>query len=127
MIRLPIEPLSPIILPILISGETASREVDGLLDCGASYLVVATEDAEALGYDLQMAPAVRAVTANGVVEAPFVVLRSVSIGPFEVRNVGAMCRNVSGDRISALIGLNLLWRFRLTLDPAKREMTIRPC
>ncbi|HYX24518.1 MAG TPA: retropepsin-like aspartic protease [Thermoanaerobaculia bacterium] len=116
MLRVQIEPMSPIILPVQICGRGRIREVDALLDTGASYLVIATQDAIDLGHDLTLAPKLSVVTANGLVQAPLIVVESVQLGPYTARDVQTLCLDMVGDRISSLLGLSLLSRFRLVLD-----------
>jgi predicted aspartyl protease len=66
--------MSPIILPVQVCGEGKIREVDAILDTGASYLVITTQDAIDLGHDLILAPRLSVATANGVVQAPLIVV-----------------------------------------------------
>lgn len=114
--KYPIEPLSPIILPITIFGDQVSRTIDSLLDTGASYLVITRQDAIDLGYDLVFAPPFDVVTANGVVRAPRIVLKAVTLGPFTARNIPTLCLDMSGDRISSLLGLSFLSHFKISID-----------
>jgi clan AA aspartic protease (TIGR02281 family) len=116
MLRMRIEPMSPIIVPIQIRGGGKSREVDSLLDTGASYLVIATQDAIDLGYDLTLAPKLSVVTANGIVQAPLIILEEVQLGHYVARHVQTLCLDMVGDRISSLLGLSLLSRFRILLN-----------
>jgi clan AA aspartic protease (TIGR02281 family) len=116
MLRVQIEPTHPIILPIQVRGSGKICEVDGLLDTGASYFVIATQDALELGHDLTLAPRLSVVTANGVVQAPLIVVESVQLGQYLARQVETLCLDMVGDRVSSLLGLSLLSRFRLVLD-----------
>lgn len=111
-----IEPKRPIILPVQIRGDGKTREVDALLDTGASYLVIPTLDAIDLGYDLTKAPKLSVVTANGIIQAPLIVADAVQIGHYIARDVETLCLDMVGDRISSLLGLSLLSRFRVVID-----------
>ena len=123
--KYPIEPLNPIILPITIFGDQGSRTIDSLLDTGASYLVITREDAIDIGYDLTFAPPFDVVTANGVVRAPRIVLNAVTLGPYTARNIPTLCLDMSGDRISSLLGLSFLSHFRISLDFKGRILEIQ--
>jgi clan AA aspartic protease (TIGR02281 family) len=116
MLRMQIEPMSPIILPVQVHGRGRTREVDALLDTGASYLVIATQDAIDLGHDLTLTPKLSVVTANGVIQAPLIVVESIQLGQYVARHVQALCLDMVGDRVSSLLGLSVLSRFRLVLD-----------
>ena len=122
--KVAIEPMSPIILSIRISGGGRVREIDSLLDTGASYLVIANEDALDLGHDLAAAPRFPVVTANGVIEAPLILLQSVQLGPYLVRNVPTLCLSLVGDRISSLLGLSLLAHFTVSIDSRRRILVV---
>lgn len=119
-----IEPLSPVVLPITISGDSGSRTIDSLVDTGASYLVITREDAIDLGYDLTFAPPFDVVTANGVVRAPRIVLNAVTLGPYTVRNVPTLCLDFAGDRISSLLGLSFLSHFKICMDFKRKVLEI---
>lgn len=127
MMKYSIEPLDTIILPITISGSRSSRTIDSLLDTGASYLVITREDAIDLGYDLTFAPPFDVVTANGIVRAPRIVLNSVTLGPYTVRNIPTLCLDMSGDRISSLLGLSFLSHFKMNLDFKGQILEIEDC
>lgn len=127
MIELPLDPANGIILPIRISGPEHTREIDALLDTGASYLVIPTEDAIDLGYDLALSPRFPAVTANGIVEAPLILLRSVRLGPYCINEVPAMALNMAGDRISSLLGLSFLCHFDVGLNLKSGNLLIEDC
>jgi len=122
-----IEPMDPIVLPIIIASGKRKREIDSLLDTGATYLVITTEDAIDLGYDLAVAPRFPVVTANGIVEAPLILLESVQLGPYTVRNVSTLSLNMAGDRVSSLLGLSVLSQLKICIDAKNGLLTVEDC
>lgn len=95
-----------------------------MLDTGASFVVISTEDAIGIGYDLSAAPRSRVVTASGVVEPPRIMLRRVSVGQLYTEDVPAICYDIPGGEISALLGLSFLERFKISLDYKTSTMEI---
>jgi len=93
-----------------------------LLDTGASDVLIPQSVADSLG--LQMGPEVRTKrysTANGVVEQPVVMLRSVSLGGASVENVPA---SVSPDMTFGLLGLSFFNHFTYNIDAAAGVVTL---
>ena len=123
--KLRLRPDQPILLYVTIAGDRGTREVLSVLDTGADFVLIPTEDALRLGYDVANAPRIPLATANGVIEAPKVVLSEVSIGDLRAENVDAICYDMPGAHVSALLGLSLLRRFRITLDFPRLTLEIR--
>jgi clan AA aspartic protease (TIGR02281 family) len=94
-----------------------------IIDTGATYTSITQEMAEALGYGIgQDTERVLISTANGVVSAPVVILDSVSLGGYGVRNLKAIVlpqRSQPG-----LLGLNYLQNFRFSVDSGRREFRL---
>lgn len=122
--QLPIVPGRPVVIRIRVYGEKGVREMDALLDTGAAFVTISPRSAAQLGYDLQGAPRVPVATANGVVDAPQILLSRVSFGEFGEADVPALCVDVSPAGVGALLGLSLLGRFNITLDAKVRMLTI---
>ena len=121
---LTITPGEPIVVPIRVFGRSGAREMDALLDTGASFLTIPPEDAIDLGYSLEESPRVSLATAKGTIEAPKVVLSHVTLGPYDARAVPAICLDIAGAGVSSLLGLSLLARFNIALQSKAGTLTI---
>ncbi|MCA8927473.1 MAG: TIGR02281 family clan AA aspartic protease [Alphaproteobacteria bacterium] len=87
------------------------QDVSFLIDTGASDLVLTREAAARVGLDVDRLDFSRpAQTANGTVLGAPVVLRTVTLGPFEDRDVPAVVNG--GDLDTSLLGMSYLKRFR---------------
>jgi aspartyl protease family protein len=95
-----------------------------LIDTGASDVLIPQSVADRLG--LQIGPDTRTKrysTANGVVEHPVVMLRSVSLGEASVENVPA---SVSPSMEVGLLGLSFFNHFTYNIDAAAGVVTLTP-
>ena len=119
-----ISPGELIVLRIRVFSGSASREMDGALDTGASFVTIPPEDAIDLGYDLAGAPKVTVATANGLIQVPKIVLPRVELGPHAVNDVAAICLDIAGDEVSSLLGLSLICRFNITIDNKAGVLTV---
>lgn len=98
-----------------------------VLDTGATYMSISRDMAEELHLDLKHSAHVPITTANGTIEVPKVVLKSVKVNGLEARNIEATVMDFkTSSNFSGLLGLSFINRFRLTLDPAKGQMTFEP-
>lgn len=87
------------------------RDVDFLVDTGATALVLSQRDARRAGFDpARLVFSQPAMTANGMVYSAPVTLDRVRLGPFEDRNVSAMVNGGALD--TSLLGMRYLERFR---------------
>jgi len=94
-----------------------------LIDTGASDVTVPMAVARKLGLDLENARTQRYNTANGVIESPVLMLRSVSLGTATVENVPA---SVSSSMSVGLLGLSFFNHFTVSVDAANGIVTLRP-
>ena len=95
-----------------------------LIDTGASDVLMPQAVADQLG--LEVGPETRTkryVTANGIVEHPVVMLRSVSLGGAEVRDVPA---SISPHMSVGLLGLSFFNHFTYEIDAARGIVTLVP-
>jgi aspartyl protease family protein len=94
-----------------------------LIDTGASDVLVPESVAAQLGLDTGAAARTkRYSTANGVVEHPVVMLRSVALGGAVVENVPA---SVSPNMDVGLLGLSFFNHFTYNVDAAEGIVTLR--
>lgn len=86
------------------------REVEFLVDTGATDVVLSPADARRVGIDMaRLRYTIEAQTANGTVRAAPVTLETMRIGPFDDRDVPAVVNEVPIAR--SLLGLGYLDRF----------------
>jgi clan AA aspartic protease (TIGR02281 family) len=91
------------------------------LDTGATYSQVTPDDVVALRLETDHLPSVQVQTADGrSLQSQMVILDSLKIGSFEIRDLEALVGDVR------LLGLNALERFRITLDLKRGELILEP-
>ena len=96
-----------------------------IIDTGATFTSISREMALGLGY--QLGPGVEQVwigTANGVVAAPIIILDSVNLQGYAVRNLKAVVLPQKSQSTIGLLGLNFLDHFRYSVDPGRREFRL---
>ena len=105
---------------------TLNGNVTGLflLDTGASMCVIGPETARRLNLP-PSAQQVELRTANGVVRAPVVQLRSVDVGGNRARDVQAVVHGAIGPPLDGIIGLSYLNHFSYGVDPRRRVLRLR--
>jgi clan AA aspartic protease (TIGR02281 family) len=79
-----------------------------LIDTGASYTVITPKMAETLGIAIAAdSPTVPVTTANGILHAPVVRLKHVSLGGLQVDNVDAVVTELGDSpQLSGLLGMS---------------------
>ena len=93
-----------------LTVEVNGREVDFVVDTGATDIVLTREDAERLGIDTgSLSYRGLAGTANGMVRTARVSLDRVRLGGVTDRNVGAVVNE--GEMDKSLLGMRYLQRF----------------
>lgn len=98
-----------------------------ILDTGATYMSISKEMAEELGIDLSRTEMVPITTANGKIEVPKVILKSVKVNGLEAKNVEATVMNFKKDAsFSGLLGLSFINQFKLTIDPNQGHLLFEP-
>jgi clan AA aspartic protease (TIGR02281 family) len=110
---------TPIVIRrVKINGPSVVREIDMVLDTGAVYTIIAWDVAKDIGYD----PAVSEhrmpiVTANGIIEAPLITVRSIQIADLRAESVDVICHDIPEiTGIEGLLGLSFLKKFRTLID-----------
>lgn len=95
--------------------EINGRDVDFIVDTGATDLVLSREDADRVGIDLDGLSFDRpAQTANGVVMGAYVRLDQIRFGPYTDSSFPA--RVNGGDLGTSLLGMEYLKQYRLQVD-----------
>ena len=104
---------------------TLDGNVSGLflLDTGASVCVLAPTLARRLG----LAPdgQVQLQTANGIVTASLVRLRTVDVGGNRARDIAAVVHPAVAPPLDGVIGLSFLDHFTYAVDPRRHTLRLR--
>ena len=93
-----------------------------LLDTGASLCVIAPTLARRL--DLAPGGQAQLQTANGVVTAPIVRLRTIDVGGNRAHDVLAVVHAAVPPPLDGIIGLSFLDRFTYSVDPRRRTLRL---
>ena len=103
------------LVPGRINGESVGVFI---LDTGASFTSLSTTVANRLGLSTTGGANVRLATANGVIQAPLVVVDEVDIGGAIARHVPVVVHDLPGmpSNVAGLLGISFLERFRMNLD-----------
>lgn len=101
-------------------------KVFAVIDTGASFCSISSEDAISLGYEpANLVETKPIVTANGIIEAPIVSLDCVEVLGKKATGVAAIVHNLpEKSGVEALIGISFLKHFRLVMDFPKQAFSI---
>jgi predicted aspartyl protease len=111
-----------------IDGPDISDFYTVILDTGATYSTLSAEALEEIGISIAPdAPWVELQTAGGLIEAPLVLVDAVWLGDFPVEWVTvAICEECSRPPVAGLLGLNVLQRFRVSIDHEGKKIELYP-
>ena len=93
-------------------GQINGRSAEMVVDTGASVVSIGSAQAERIGIDYKAGPMVQISTANGVIPAWRVKLKSVKVGEVTLREIDAVVS--SGSIPYVLLGNSFLTRFQMT-------------
>ncbi|MEI3851897.1 MULTISPECIES: retropepsin-like aspartic protease family protein [Ensifer] len=100
------------------------KDINMLVDTGASSIALTYEDAERIGLDPEnLSYIVTVMTANGRAQAAPVMLQEISIGPITRRNIGATVA-AKGRLDQSLLGMSFLSTLE-TLQMRTDELRLR--
>ncbi|MEY4908884.1 MAG: hypothetical protein RL260_2602 [Pseudomonadota bacterium] len=102
-------------------GEINGQMVQGVVDTGASVVVLSTQAARRLGVDWQAGTAAQVQTASGRSAGRRVRLAQVSLGPLQARDVEAVV--IDSDMPFVLYGNSFLQGFRLQWEQGRLSLT----
>ena len=135
--------IDPTLAPIVLGYDGDDRslritiDVDGphiselykvILDTGATYSTLSADALDEIGVHIAPdAPWVELRTAGGLIEAPLALVDAIWLGEFPVEWVTvAVCEACSHAPIEGLLGLNVLQRFRVSIDHESRKIELHP-
>lgn len=103
------------------AGEINGQAVQGVVDTGASLVVLSVQLAHRLGVDWQAGTSVQVQTASGRSAGRRVRLAQVSLGPLQMREVEAVV--IDSDMPHVLYGNSFLQGFRLQWVQGRLSLT----
>jgi len=106
------------------SGQQLSQTL--MVDTGASFVVLPQSKGAALGFDLFRLPEQKVQTAKGEHAARVGVLKALTLGEETVNDVQVAFIEDSLVGTTALLGMNVLSRFRITIDDERNVLTLDP-
>jgi len=102
-------------------GEINGQAVPGVVDTGASLVVLSTQLARRLGVDWQAGTSAQVQTASGRSAGRRVRLAQISLGPLQARDVEAVV--IDSDMAYVLFGNSFLQSFRLQWEQGRLSLT----
>jgi aspartyl protease family protein len=103
------------------AGEINGQGVSGVIDTGASLVVLSVQLAHRLGVDWQAGASAQVQTASGRSAGRRVRLAQVSLGPLQMRDVEAVV--IDSDMPYVLYGNSFLQGFRLQWSQGRLSLT----
>ncbi len=98
-----------------------------IVDTGASTVTIPSSTAERLGLSIDSRnPVHKIYTASGVIDAPEVILPSITVDGWEVFDITALVVDIPSQSDLGLLGLNFLERFRMNLNSEKGILLLEP-
>ncbi len=98
-----------------------------IVDTGASTVTIPSSTAERLGLSIDSRnPVHKIYTASGVIDAPEVILPSITVDGWEVFDITALVVDIPNQSDLGLLGLNFLERFRMNLNSEKGILLLEP-
>ena len=112
---------------IYTTCSASGRDLSFVIDTGASYTVIPSATAKALGLIKRDSPTVDVTTANGVVQARQVVIPTLTIaGKITLQKVGAVVLDLPGNHHGkGLLGLNVLRPLNMQIDDRRSLLILR--
>lgn len=98
-----------------------------IVDTGASTVTIPSSTADRLGLSVDSGnPMRKVVTASGVIDAPEVILPSITVEGWEVTDITALVVDIPSQSDLGLLGLNFLGRFRMDLNTDEGILLLEP-
>jgi clan AA aspartic protease (TIGR02281 family) len=112
---------------IYTTCSVSGRDLSFVVDTGASYTVIPSATAKALGLIKRDSPTVDVTTANGVIQARQVVIPTLTIaGKITLQKVGAVVLDLPGNHHGkGLLGLNVLRPLNMQIDDRRSLLILR--
>ena len=123
---LKLNPSGVISLTAVIAGPLDRKVVPLVLDTGASLTSISYESALLIGVDpTKSKERVAIFTASGQEIVPVILIPSFTILGFTIRNLRVICLTLPvNSGADGLLGMDILGRFRVTLDVPAGMLTV---
>ncbi|MGH8552852.1 MAG: retropepsin-like aspartic protease family protein, partial [Methylococcales bacterium] len=95
-----------------------------LIDTGSDYLVLPQSMMDTFGIDTDAAETRKLQTANGLTDARIAKIQSLQIGNEIITDIDAAFLKDNQLGNTKLLGMNVLQRYRVTLDDRQQTMTL---
>ena len=107
-----------IVRNVKIVGPRGLVKVDMIFDTGAAFTALSWSVLKLIGYDPAVVPERQEIiTANGVIEAPKLLVEKLAVGDMEARKVEVICHDIPElAGIRGLLGLSFIKHFRVVID-----------
>jgi len=113
-----------LLVPVRVNGQ----DFEFLVDTGSAYTGIVPSTAAYLGVTPQTSPGVRIAPAHGpTVTVPTARLRTFAIGGHRVDDLEVVVLDLPAElRIDGLVGMDVLGRFRVTMEVDRATLVLRP-
>ena len=110
---------------VKITNRNSRITTDYIFDTGASWTTMSPDLAEKLGISTLNSTTVTAMTANGVITAPKVIVDSIEVNGLVARNVEVVIQDVGAHNgASGLLGLSFLNKFKVIIDKKNNKLIL---
>ncbi len=110
---------------MLVRGAINGVSVRFIVDTGASMVAVPESVAKAAGLYKLESKTVSVQTANGKINAPQVVIKSLTVAKVEASNIKATIQTFSKDKPNyGLLGMSFFNRYKMSIDHDKKEIRL---
>lgn len=114
-----------IIVPVILTGPTGSMYADFILDTGAAHTIVDHSLATAIGYTARDAVGHSKVrSAVGEEKGYRINLMRIESLDKVLEDFEVACHDLLQQDVQGLLGMTFLERYRFTIDPHKRIISI---
>ncbi|MEB3244540.1 MAG: retropepsin-like aspartic protease [Vampirovibrionales bacterium] len=105
----------------------AKLEQTFIFDTGATYTAISRKAAQALGLDLTHTDLVTITTANGRIAVPKIRLKTLNVNGVLLQDVDVTVLDFpEGSGYGGLLGLSVIRRFHVTIDPQANTLVLKP-
>jgi len=116
------------IIPVSVNiiGRRSKEIIEMALDTGATYTLISTNTLIDVGYNpIHTKKKIDISTANGIVLAPLIVIKSLRCWGREVKNIDVVCHDLPRESpVQGLLGLNFLKHIDLHLLFKKKLLEV---
>lgn len=111
-------------VPVRVQGQ----DFEFLVDTGAAYTALSKDVIALLGIVIYPHRTAAIAPAHGsMVQVPLITIAELSLGGFRMANIDAIVLEFSRVlKLDGVLGMNVLRRFRMTIEIDTRTLVLRP-